>query len=188
LASLLATYPLIWSTFAIIVSGGAVSSEAGLVADSILSKSVTRYEYVLAKLSSRLVAVLGVYLLVVLPWSLLVLRQAKGDLWGAGVFWGLVLIGMTLFLLTSLSVALSTLFNRTLVAIVVVWFSWYAASGIFAMLEVDYLSPGHIIENLPATLQGDFVMVEQLKILVGFGLLSGLFIALAVWYFNRKDL
>jgi len=187
LGGLLATYPLVWSTFAIIVSGGAISSEAGLVADSILSKSVTRYEYVLAKLTSRLVTVLGVYLLVVLPWALIVLRQAQGDLAWQGVFWAVMLIGMTLFLLTSLSVALSALFNRTLVAIVVVWFLWYAASGIFAVLEVEYLSPGHIIEKLPATLQGDYALADQVGILLGLGLLSGVFVALAVGYFNEKD-
>jgi len=66
LANLLATYPLIWSTFAIVVSGGAVSSEAGVVADSILSKAVTRYEYILAKVTSRLITVLGIFLIQVI--------------------------------------------------------------------------------------------------------------------------
>lgn len=187
LASLLAVYPLVWSTFAIIVSGGAISSEAGLVADSVLSKSVTRYEYVLAKLTSRLVTVLGVYLVVVLPWALILLRQAQGDLVWNGVFWAVLLIGMSLCLLTSLSVALSALFNRTLVAVGVAWFLWYAASGIFAVLEVEYLSPGHIIEKLPATLQGDYGLADQVGVLLGLGLLSGVFVALAVLYFNRKD-
>ncbi|MBN1563528.1 MAG: hypothetical protein JXA10_06810, partial [Anaerolineae bacterium] len=48
LAGLLGTFPLIWSLFIIVNTSGAVSAESGVVADSILSKSVTRYEYILA--------------------------------------------------------------------------------------------------------------------------------------------
>ncbi len=188
LSNLLATYPLIWSTFAIVVSGGAVASEAGVVADSILSKAVTRYEYILAKMTSRLITVLGLYLVVILPAAYLIPRYTQNDLTTRGVVWAVVLVGMILVLLTNLGVTFSTLFNRTLVAVVVVWLLWYAASAIFALLEVQYLSPVNIIEGLPAVLQGHYAVADQQRVLAGFGLPSLVFALVAAVYFARKDL
>jgi hypothetical protein len=44
----------IWALVIIGLAASAVSSEAGELADSILSKSVTRLDYVLAKFTSRI--------------------------------------------------------------------------------------------------------------------------------------
>ncbi len=188
LAGLLGTFPVIWSTFAIIVSSGAISSEAGVVADSILSKAVSRYEYILAKLTSRLMTVLGLYLVVILPPVYIISRHAQDGLDGAGVAWAVLLIATTLVLLTSLALTFSALINRTLVVVVVVWFLWYVAGALFALLGVDFLSPLLIVESLPAMMQGDFALADQLRVLVGFASLSSLLVLLASWHFARKDL
>lgn len=187
-ADLLGTWPLIWSTFAIVVSAGAISSEAGVVADSVLSKAVSRYAYVLAKLTSRLITVLGIYVVLVLPAVYVISRYTQENLANDGVAWAVFLLGMTLVLLTCLGVAFSTLFNRTLVAVVVVWVLWYAAGFIFALLGVEYLSPLLIIDSLPAMLQGDYKVADQMRIILGFGLPSVGVVLLAMWYFGRKDL
>jgi hypothetical protein len=186
-AGLFGMFPLVWSTFAIIVSAGAVSSEAGVVADSILSKAVSRYAYILAKLSSRLITVIGVYLLVVLPPVFVIARNVPGDLTGVGMAWAVVLVSMALVLLTSLAVTLSAIFNRTLVVVVVVWFLWYVAGGIFALLGVDFLSPLLIVDSLPDVIQGDFAVGEELQVLTGFAVLSAVLVAMGVLYFSRKD-
>lgn len=189
LANLLATYPLVWSTFVIVVSAGAVSSEAGVLADSILSKAVTRYDYLLAKESARVLAVIAIYLVVVLPATYLVARYAVvDDLSARGVVWALAVVAAILFLLTTVGVAFSTLFNRTLVAVAVVWLLWYGASTIFALLEVAYLSPLSVVDGLPAVIQGDYAVKEQWRLLAGFTLPSLLFLLAAVIYFARKDL
>lgn len=188
LAGLLATFPLIWSIFVIINTAGAVSSEAGVVADSILSKAVTRYDYILAKLSSRLLMVIGLYTTVALIGAYLISRYGSGPLTRTGTAWGILLIGMTLVLLTALCVALSSLFNRTLVALVVAWVLWYAAGGIAALFKVEYLSPLHIVDQLPAILQGDFDAAHPWRILIGFSALSAAVIGAAVLHFARKDL
>jgi len=188
LAEVLGTYPLIWSTFAIVLSAGAVSSETGVVADSILSKAVTRYEYIVAKLASRLVTVLGVYLLVAIPSAYLTYRYGTGPLSTSGIVWGVLLIGLNMVLLTSLSVTFSTLFSRTLVAVMGAWFLWYMAGGIFAVLEIEHLSPLHLVENLPAILQGDYAEVDRWQILVMFSLVSAAVTGVAVLHFGRKDL
>jgi hypothetical protein len=188
LAGLLATFPLIWSIFVIINSAGAVSSEAGVVADSILSKAVTRYDYILAKLASRLLMVIGLYTTIALSGAYLISRYASGPLPRTGTAWGILLIGMTLVLLTTISVALSTLFNRTMVALVVAWALWYAASGITALFKVSYLSPIHIADRLPVILLGQYDAVHPWRILIGFTALSAVVVAGAVIHFAHKDL
>lgn len=188
LASHLASFPLIWSTVVIVVSSGAISSEAGVVADSILSKPVTRYQYVTAKLISRLGTVLGLYLIVALPAAYAIPRNAPGDVERAGVVWAVVSVGMMMLLLTSIAVAGSTLFNRTMVAVIVTWFLWYAAGAIVGLLGVQYLSPLRVVEALPDTLMGDYDTSDQIRNVLGFGLPSVLAIAGAGWYFAHKDL
>lgn len=188
LAGLLGTFPLIWSLFIIVNTSGAVSSEAGVVADSILSKSVTRYEYILAKMASRLVLVIGAYLLITVPSAYLVYRYGFGDLSAQGVVWGVAAVGMTLVLLTSLSIALSTLFNRTMVAMIGTWTVWYAAGAITALFKVEFLSPLDIVDALPATLVGDYLASDQWRILIGFAIVSATVLATAVLRFSRKDL
>jgi len=187
LSGLIGSFPLIWSIPIIIVSSGAVSSEAGVVADSILSKAITRYEYILAKMASRLIANIGLYLVIVAPAAYIILQNVEG-LDGNGIIWAILTIGMFIALVTNLAVAFSTLFNRTLVAMIVTWVLWYAAGGIFSLLQSDYLSPIRIIENLPDVLQGTYQTSDQLRILAGFGIPALVVVLAASLYFARKDL
>lgn len=188
LAGILGTFPIIWSTFVIIISSGAVSSESGVVADSILSKAVTRYEYILAKLVARLLTVVGLYLAIALSAAYLLSRYAENNLSGTGTAWSVLITGMLLVLITSIAITLSTLFDRTLVAIVVTWLLWYAAGAIFALFQLEDISPLHIVDTLPDTLSGTFAAADQWRALLGFGAASAAVIAVAVWHFGRKDL
>jgi hypothetical protein len=188
LSDVLGSYPIIWSTFAIVLSAGAVSSESGVVADSILSKAVTRYEYIVAKLLSRIVIVLGVYLLVALPSAYLANRYGDGELTTRGIVWGIILIGVNMILITSVAVSFSTLFSWTLVAVMGAWFLWYVTGGIFAVLEIQQLSPLHIVERLPDILQGDYTDVNRWRILLIFFAASAVISAISIFHFGRKDL
>lgn len=188
LAGLLSAYPLLWSTVAILISAGAVSSEAGVVADSILSKAVTRYEYILAKMVARLLTVVGLFVSVAIPAAVLIGRVEGSDLARTGVVWSIVLIAAILALITSLAVTFSTLFNRTLVAVVVTWFLWYISNFIFAVLEIEEFSPVHVVEQLPLMLQGDYHAPDLWRTLALFSGTAGAVISLAVQHFARKDL
>src|SRR5216684_219874 len=60
---------LLWSvlggaTLIIALTGGSISSERGTMADSVLSRGISRYQYFLGKWHARLVAVLGTFLLI----------------------------------------------------------------------------------------------------------------------------
>src|SRR5271156_607958 len=49
-------------TLIIILTGGSISSERGTMADSILSRGISRYQYFLGKWHARLAAILGTFL------------------------------------------------------------------------------------------------------------------------------
>ena len=190
LANLLGSFPLLWSTLVIVVSAGSVSSEAGVVADSILSKAVTRYEYILAKLFAPLIVVLGLYLLAIALPLYVVARGALPveELDSAGLAWGVGLVAAILFTLTALSVAFSALFNRTLVAVIVVLILWYGAGIGLAALGAEILSPVFIVEQLPAIIQGDYESGELWRTLAGFGIIASVLIVTAGAHFSAKDL
>lgn len=187
LAGVLGVFPLVWSTFVIIVSGGAVSSESGVVADSILSKAITRTEYILAKLASRLSIVLGSFLLATVPVAYIIVQNTSEKIDTGGLIWGFVVVGMMLLFLTSLAVAFSALFNRTLVAVVVVWFVWYIAGSVTALLQADYLSPLVIVDSLPFLMIGDYDSGELMRSSIGFLALSTGAIITTLLHFARKD-
>ncbi|MBI5961173.1 MAG: hypothetical protein HY866_20720 [Chloroflexi bacterium] len=189
LSDLLGTFPLIWAIVVILISAGAVSSEAGVVADSILSKAVTRYEYILAKLTSRLLAVIALYLASAITSAYLLSRYAvTSDLDTPGVVYSISLIGMLLVLLTSLAVAFSTFFDRSSVAIVITWILWIAAGAICALFKLENLSPVHILERLPDALSGDYSARAQWEALIGFTFASSVVIGAAIAHYVRKDL
>lgn len=131
---------------------------------------------------------LGVYLIIALPSAYLLSQNTVDDLSPSGVRWGILSVGMMLLLLTSLSVALSTVFNRTLVALVVVWVIWYVSSGILTLFQLDVLSPLIIIDNMQDTLQGNYAGSDQLQIVLAFGLLSVVTVTGAILHFAHKDL
>src|SRR5437016_6780673 len=50
-------------TLIIVLTVGSISSERGTLADSVLSRGISRYQYFLGKWHARLVALLGTFLL-----------------------------------------------------------------------------------------------------------------------------
>lgn len=71
------TYLLVWMHGIIFVAGAALMREADCLNDAILSRGVTRGEYILGKLAARIIAVLLMLLLVLLPASIWAIRQDK---------------------------------------------------------------------------------------------------------------
>jgi hypothetical protein len=60
--------------------------------------------------------------------------------------------------------------------------------GIFAVLEIQQLSPLHIVERLPDILQGDYTDVNRWRILLIFFAASAVISSISIFHFGRKDL
>ena len=77
LETVYATYLLVWMHGIIFIAGSALVREADCLNDAILSRGVTRGEYIVGKLTARCLAVLLIVAGVLLPTSLWAIRQDK---------------------------------------------------------------------------------------------------------------
>jgi len=77
LDALYATYLLVWMHGVIFIAGSALTRETDCLNDAILSRGVTRGEYIVGKLLSRCLAVLAIIGSVLLPTSFWAIRQDK---------------------------------------------------------------------------------------------------------------
>ncbi len=147
IASLLFPYLVFPWFFVIVVLGvSPVSgSRAESLADGILSRPVSRWGYLLATWSARVLLVWSVYLVVVVPMILLVTlakRPVPEDTVTIyGVISSLFLVGLVQTFLVSLSFLMGTLLHRPLLAVVVLVFLWYPVGLILSVFSLEEFSP-----------------------------------------------
>ena len=153
LATQLDAFLMIWSTVIIVLAAGSVSMETEIIADSILSRSCTRTQYIGAKLLSRMMVIEAVYLIYAATVAYVAWRYAANDMTLATITLGVGIVGLAVLLLSALGVAMSTLVNSTIFAVIGLLLLWYVASPIFTFAGADYLSPASLVRNLPRILK-----------------------------------
>lgn len=135
------------------VSGARVDA----LADGILSRPITRHEYLLGSWGARVLVVLGAYLAVVVPAVLLVglaKRNVAGEtitLYGAVA--ALAVVAIVLTLQVSLAFLAGTLLRRPLLAMMVLVFLWYPVSTVLHTFSLEEFSPISLNQALPTLLR-----------------------------------
>lgn len=114
----LSDFIFIWSMIIIGITGSAVSSESGELADSLLSKAVKRHEYILAKFCSRVALVFTIYLGISTVLAGLTMRIGVNDIEIYGLSFSILVVALVLIMLTTMGVTFSTIFPNTIVSIV----------------------------------------------------------------------
>jgi hypothetical protein len=192
-ASALVSDLLRWSVLGsialiIALAGGSISSEVGTMADSVLSRGISRYQYFLAKWHARLVSVIGTYIgmsLVALVGSWLFLH---GDLSIMGSLVALATIAVMLLVVTTCAVTVSAVANSTVLGITVLWVVLYGAGFGLTLLPSDYPTPDRALANLPNTLRGLYDL-RALGQLAGWSAMaSGVVALVGFGYFARRDI
>ena len=148
IASILFPYLVFpWFFVAVALGVSPVSgSRAEALADGILSRPVSRCEYLLATWSARVAVVLSVYLVVVVP-AILVLALAKrpsvreDSVTVYGIVSALFVVGLVLTFLVSLSFLVGTLLRKPLLAVMVLIFVWYPIGLILSIFSLEQFSP-----------------------------------------------
>jgi ABC-type transport system involved in multi-copper enzyme maturation permease subunit len=139
-------------------------SRAEALADGVLSRPVTRHEYLLAAWLARIVVVLGVYLVVMIPMICLLAlldRPVPEDtvtLYGISAALGLVALVLTFQV--SLAFLLGTLLRKQLLTIVVLLVVWYPVNGILYAFQLEEFSPISLSQALPTLLRQPWREVE----------------------------
>lgn len=126
------------------------------LADGILSRPITRFEYLTASWAARVLVVLGNYCAVIVPavvWVALAERRAADTVTVYGLLAALGVVGLVLTFLVSLAYLLGTLLRRPLLAIVLVLFIWYPSNAILDNFKLDAFSTLNLTRRLPILLR-----------------------------------
>jgi ABC-type transport system involved in multi-copper enzyme maturation permease subunit len=147
IASLLFTYLVFTWVFVVVVLGvtPVSGSRTETLADGILCRPVSRFEYLLATWSARVVLVLSVYLFITVPAIVLVMlakRPVPEDTVTVyGIVTALFVVGLVLTFLVSLGFLTGTLLRKPLLAVVVLIFVWYPIGLILSVFSLEEFSP-----------------------------------------------
>src|SRR5215470_12947533 len=125
-ASVLVSDLLKWTvvgsvTLIIVLTAGSISSERGTMADSVLSRGISRYQYFLGKWHARLVTVLGTFLAMGAAALVATFFLLHEDLSLTGSAAALLMVAALLAAVSSCGVAVSALANSTVVGIAALW-------------------------------------------------------------------
>src|SRR5262249_5539641 len=159
------------------LAGGSISAERGILADSVLSRGISRYQYYLGKWHARLMIVVCTFLamgLTALAGSFLLLHE---DVSLLGYLVALATVITLLAAVTSFGVAVSAISNSTVLAVAVLWLVLYGAAFALTLLPSRYPTPDYALRNLPAILRG-YYDLSMLGRLMGWSLLGSVVVAL----------
>lgn len=182
--------PLSWLVVGIL-SASAISGEANVIADSILSKSVTRSAYMWSKITARLAVFLAIYFIVTIPLAYLMARYAADghqDTTLRGVALGLLMVASLFAFLATFGIALSTIFRNVQFAVVGVLMIALISGVALQFFGLNWMSTTAVINDLPETFRGETGLLDQIRVLIVFSALTVAATTTGAWYFRRKDL
>jgi hypothetical protein len=175
-------------TLIIVLTAGAICSERGTMADSVLSRGISRYQYFLGKLHARLLLVLGTYALmcvVALLGGLLLLHGDSLTLGGSLV--AVVTVAALLLIVITSGVSVSAVSSNTVVSIAIVWLSLYGVGFALSLMPAHYPSPDRALERLPEILRGGYNLQTAYRLVLGSACASFVIALVGMVLFSRRD-
>ena len=169
------------------LSVGSISAERGTLADSVLSRGISRHQYFLAKWHARLASVLGTVLvlgLVMLVASHFLLHD---NLTLVGSLVGLIVVAAMLMLVISGGVTLSALCPSTRVSMSVLWVVLYGGGLMLELLPKRYPTPDRILRALPTMFMGEYDATLVLNVLSVTAAASCVIALIGLIGFSRRD-
>lgn len=166
---------------------GAIASERGTLADSILSRGISRYQYFMGKWHARLVTVLATYFILGGLWitaSFFLLHQ---DVQLLGALVAMSTVAALLIAVISLGVTVSAITSSTVLGIVILWMGLYGASFLMALMPDRFPSLDRILQRLPYILRGYYDLASLGRL---FSWCLGLSVGattVGMIYFARRD-
>jgi ABC-2 type transport system permease protein len=191
-ASALISDLLRWTVFGsvtliIVLTAGSISSEQGTMADSVLCRGISRYQYFLGKWHARLATVLGTFLLMgvgalIGSWCLL-----YEDLSPAGSLVALAAVCAVLAFVITCGVTVSAMTSSTLLSIAVLWIGLYGTGFALSLLPPHIPSPDRALSTLPHVLHGEYDLAALGRLAGGSALVSCVVALVGMICFSRRD-
>lgn len=175
-------------TLIIILTAGSISTERGTMADSVLCRGISRYQYFLGKWHARVVVVLGTFTVVgavVFVGSVLLLHDDQLSVIGGLV--ALLTVSALLLMVITCGVTVSAISNSTLLSVAILWLVLYGTGFVLSFMPVSFPSPDRALKNLPNILRGQYDWETVGRLLWGSGLTSLIIAAVGMFQFARRD-
>jgi putative exporter of polyketide antibiotics len=171
----------------VVLTVGGVSADRGTLADSILSRGISRYQYFMGKLHSRLFSVVATFMIlnggVLLTSHFMVHDDVSID----GSLVALAVMGSILAVVVTCGVAVGALTTNPVFGISFLWVMLWASGFLLSFLPQNYPTPDRVLSKLPQILQGKYD-IDALQHMVGIGLVSaGIIALLGMIGFSRSD-
>jgi hypothetical protein len=175
----------------VVLAVSAISSERGTVADSVLSRGISRHQYFLAKWHSRLVVVTLTFAaqacLVLLASYFLFKDDAQSDLSLAGGLAAVAAVCAVLAVIVSWGVTIGALTNGTVLGITVFWLVLYGAGFLLSLLPEPWPSPDRQLARLKFVMQGQYDSAVLTQLLTTCGVLCLAAAVVGLIGFSRRD-
>lgn len=175
-------------TLIIVMTGGCISSERGTMADSVLSRGISRYQYFLGKWHARLAAILGTFFVMSALWLVASFFLLHQELKLTGTLVALVVVAAVLMVVISLGVAVSAVSNSTVLGIAILWSLLYGATYLLTLMPDHAFSLDQLLKKLPNVVKGMYDLNLVGNLLIGAFILSILSAAGGMAYFARRDI
>jgi putative exporter of polyketide antibiotics len=171
----------------VVLTVGGVSADRGTLADSILSRGISRYQYFMGKLHSRLFSVVATFMIlnggVLLTSHFMVHDDVSLD----GSLVALAVMGSILAVVVTCGVAVGALTTNPVFGISLLWVVLWASGFLLSFLPQSYPTPDRVLSKLPLILQGKYDF-DALEHMVGIGLIAaGIVALLGMIGFSRSD-
>jgi len=170
-----------------LIAVSAISSERSSVADAVLSRGISRYQYFLAKWHARVLVVVGTFL--VMGTGILCAYHffLDPDITAMGGLTALLLIAAVLAVVVSWGVTIGALANGTVIAITTFWLIIYGGIIALSLVPKPYPSPERMMEALPYVLRGQYDPSTVLQPAIATGALCLAAAAVGLVGYGRKD-
>lgn len=174
-------------TLIIMLTASSISSDRGTLADSVLCRGISRYQYFMAKWHARLVTVLVTFAVMgslILTSSFFLLHD---DLSLSGSIVALLTVLVLLAAVITCGVTFSALTNNTLMGITVLWLFIYGIGFTLSLLPPRFPSPDQALNRLTYVLQGKYDLQYLGQLAMWSAILSGLVALVGIGYFSQRD-
>jgi ABC-2 type transport system permease protein len=175
-------------TLIVAMTAGCISSERGNMADSVLSRGISRHQYFLGKWHSRLTTVLITFVVLCSAVLIASLFLVHEDLSLPGCAMAIVTVAALLAAVVSCGVTISAISNSTVLGVAVLWILLYGGGFAMTLLPARFPTPDRVLAALPFILKGHYD-AELLGQLIGYSLGASVVAAIVgLVYFARRDI
>jgi len=175
----------------VVLAVSAVGAERGTVADSVLSRGISRHQYFLAKWHARLVVVMSTFAAlaaaILVASYFLFKSDAESDLSLSGGMMAIVGVCAGLAAIVSWGVTIGAMTNGTVLGITIFWLVLYGAGFLLTFLPDAYPSPDRELAKLKYVLRGEFTGGPLMNLILGSVVASAVAATVGVIGFGRRD-